>query len=137
MNYINLRKYYSETLGQSALSIIHIENGEKAEMLDTRVAVEDVPVYMRVEVRGRKMQFMWSLDGKKYIPIGPVFDATKFRMNTAGMVSLQEQWWVLPVRIESNTSITRISIFLNTRRNKYYFELKRIYNICKEFYFNI
>ena len=57
MNYINLRKYYSETLGQSALSIIHIENGEKAEMLDTRVAVEDVPVYMRVEVRGRKMQF--------------------------------------------------------------------------------
>ena len=60
-----------------------------------------------------------------------------FRMNTAGMVSLQEQWWVLPVRIESNTSITRISIFLNTRRNKYYFELKRIYNICKEFYFNI
>lgn len=78
MNYINLRKYYSETLGQSALSIIHIENGEKAEMLDTRVAVEDVPVYMRVEVRGRKMQFMWSLDGKKYIPIGPVFDATKF-----------------------------------------------------------
>ena len=78
MNYINLRKYYSETLGQSALSIIHIENGEKAEMLDTRVAVEDVPVYMRVEVRGRKMQFMWSLDGQKYIPIGPVFDATKF-----------------------------------------------------------
>lgn len=25
MNYINLRKYYSETLGQSAISIIHLE----------------------------------------------------------------------------------------------------------------
>lgn len=137
MNYINLRKYYSETLGQSALSIIHIENGEKAEMLDTRVAVEDVPVYMRVEVRGRKMQFMWSLDGKNIYQSVLYLMLRNFRMNTAGMVSLQEQWWVLPVRIESNTSITRISIFLNTRRNKYYFELKRIYNICKEFYFNI
>lgn len=29
MNYVNLRKYYSETLGQSALSIIQLENGEK------------------------------------------------------------------------------------------------------------
>ena len=29
MNYINLRKYYSETLGQSAISIIHLENGKK------------------------------------------------------------------------------------------------------------
>lgn len=34
MNYINLRKYYSETLGQSALSIIHLENGEKTEFSD-------------------------------------------------------------------------------------------------------
>mgnify|MGYP000523765800 FL=1 len=31
MNYVNLRKYYSETLGQSALSIIQLENGEKTE----------------------------------------------------------------------------------------------------------
>ena len=29
MNYINLRKYYSETLGQSALSIIHLEMEKK------------------------------------------------------------------------------------------------------------
>ena len=137
MNYINLRKYYSETLGQSALSIIHIENGEKAEMLDTRVAVEDVPVYMRVEVRGRKMQFMWSLDGKKYIPIGPVFDATKFSDEYCRYGEFTGTMVGITCAIESNTSITRISIFLNTRRNKYYFELKRIYNICKEFYFNI
>ena len=34
MNYINLRKYYSETLGQSALSIIHLENGEKTDFSD-------------------------------------------------------------------------------------------------------
>lgn len=31
---INLRKYYSETLGQSALSIIHLENGEKTKFSD-------------------------------------------------------------------------------------------------------
>ena len=39
MNYINLRKYYSETLGQSALSIIHLENGVKTEFLNTRIPV--------------------------------------------------------------------------------------------------
>lgn len=29
MNYINLRKYYSETLGQSAISVIHLETAKK------------------------------------------------------------------------------------------------------------
>ena len=43
MNYINLRKYYSETLGQSALSIIHLENGVKTEFLNTRIPVEASP----------------------------------------------------------------------------------------------
>ncbi len=36
MNYINLRKYKSETLRQSALSIIHLQNGQKHELLNTR-----------------------------------------------------------------------------------------------------
>ena len=41
MNHILLRKYYSETLGGSALSLVRIENGEKVEVEGTRVAVED------------------------------------------------------------------------------------------------
>lgn len=78
MNYINLRKYYSETLGQSALSIIHLENGEKTEFLNTRIPVDDVPIYLRLHIDGRKSYFEWSYDGKDYLAIGKVFDTTKF-----------------------------------------------------------
>ncbi|MDD2973101.1 MAG: glycoside hydrolase family 43 protein [Lachnospiraceae bacterium] len=78
MNYINLRKYYSETLGQSALSIIHLENGEKTELLNTRIPVEDVPIYLRLQVQGRQSWFQWSYDGEQYTRIGNPFDTTRF-----------------------------------------------------------
>lgn len=78
MNYIYLRKYYSETLGQSALSVIHLENGEKTEFLNTRMPVEECPIYLRLNVEGRKSYFEWSYDGDSYNKIGKVFDTTKF-----------------------------------------------------------
>lgn len=78
MNYINLRKYYSETLGQSALSIIHLENGEKTEFLNTRIPVEDKPIYLRLYIEGRKSWFEWSYDGENYEKIGRIFDTTRF-----------------------------------------------------------
>lgn len=78
MNYINLRKYYSETLGQSAISIIHLENGEKTEFLNTRIPVEDRPIYLRLYIEGRKSWFAWSYDNENYEKIGQAFDTTKF-----------------------------------------------------------
>ena len=78
MNYINLRKYYSETLGGSALSIIHLENGVKTEFLNTRIAVEDCPIYLRLWIQGRKSWFEWSYDGENYTKIGRIFDTAKF-----------------------------------------------------------
>ncbi|EGT3816601.1 TPA: glycoside hydrolase family 43 protein [Clostridioides difficile] len=78
MNYINLRKYYSETLGQSALSIIHLENGEKTEFLNTRIPIKDIPIYLRLYIQGRKSYFEWSYDEKNYQRIGKAFDTTKF-----------------------------------------------------------
>ena len=78
MNYINLRKYYSETLGQSALSIIHLENGEKTEFLNTRIPIEDKPIYLRLYIEGRKSWFEWSYDGENYVKIGRIFDTTRF-----------------------------------------------------------
>ncbi|WP_097004982.1 glycoside hydrolase family 43 protein [Lacrimispora amygdalina] len=78
MNYINLRKYYSETLGQSALSIIHLENGEKTEFLNTRIPVSDDPVYLRLTIEGRQSCFSWCYDGVNYQRIGRVFDTTRF-----------------------------------------------------------
>ena len=78
MNYVNLREYYSETLGQSAISIVQLENGEKTEFVDTRTAVDAGPIWMRLYVEGRKSWFEWSRDGKEYQKIGPEFDTTKY-----------------------------------------------------------
>ncbi len=78
MNYINLRKYYSETLNHSALSVIHLENGEKTEFLNTRIPVKDVPVWLRLEINGRESYFSWSYDGMEYKRIGRIFDTTRF-----------------------------------------------------------
>lgn len=78
MNYINFRKYYSETLGQSALSLISLENGEKTVFLNTRIPVDDRPIYMRMNIQGRKAWCEWSYDGGTYTKIGRPFDVTKF-----------------------------------------------------------
>lgn len=78
MNYINLRKYYSETLGQSALSVVSVENGKKTDHTDSRVPTDDRHVYLRLQIKGRTCQFEWSYDGKAYQEIGPGFDTTKF-----------------------------------------------------------
>lgn len=78
MNYINLRKYYSQTLGQSALSVVSLENGVKTEYVDTRTPVEDVPVYLRLYVDGRESWFEWSYDGTAYQKIGRIFHIAHF-----------------------------------------------------------
>ena len=78
MNYIYLRKYYSKTLNSSAISIIHLENGEKTEFINTRVKVEDCSIYFRLKINGRMSYFEWSYDNKNYERIGQVFDTTKF-----------------------------------------------------------
>lgn len=78
MNYVNLRKYYSEKLNSPAISIIHLENGIKTEVADTRMAVSDQPLYFRLTIQGRTSYFEWSYDGTRYQRIGTTFDTTKF-----------------------------------------------------------
>ncbi len=77
MNYVNLRKYYSETLDQSALSITSLENGEKREFKEARTSVTEDPLYLRVVIAGREFYFEWSYDGLIYERIGENFDLTK------------------------------------------------------------
>ena len=78
MNYVNLGKYYSETLGSPALSVVQLENGTKTEYNDWRVPAPGGAVWMRLYVEGRKIWFEWSADGEDYRKIGPEFDTTKF-----------------------------------------------------------
>ncbi len=78
MNHINLRKYYSATLGCAAISVNQMDNGERTVLLGTRLPVEDRPIYFRLYVMGRESWFEWSYDGSAYHKIGPAFDTTKF-----------------------------------------------------------
>ena len=78
MNFLYLYKYFSETLGHSAIAVMALENGTKTELHDTRTYVEDgKDIWMRVKIEGRKSQFQWSLVGENYQDIGPAFDTTK------------------------------------------------------------
>ncbi len=54
------------------------ELGLQTEFFDARIPAEDVPVYLRLHIEGRKTWFDWSYDGEKYIRIGGIFGTTKF-----------------------------------------------------------
>lgn len=78
MNYVNLRKYYSETLGQSALSVVSLENGVRTECAGTRTPVGEGPIWLRLTIDGRSTRFFYSLDGETYTAIGETFDTSRF-----------------------------------------------------------
>ena len=79
MNFVYLYKYFSDTLNHSAISVMQVENGIKREFSEARTFVEDgQDIWMRLEVKGKKSCFKWSLDGDTYKEIGPCFDTTKF-----------------------------------------------------------
>ena len=78
MNFVYLRKYYSQTLKGAALSIIKLENGDRTEYVDTRTAgSSEASVWMRVVIEGEKYHFLYSLNGEDYSRIGEDFDTTK------------------------------------------------------------
>lgn len=84
LNYLYLRKYYSETLGQSALSIVHAEKGTITEYTDTRTPVEDRPIFLRMRMEGHKTFFEWAYEDR-FTRIGPDFDTTKFSDEYCGV----------------------------------------------------
>lgn len=68
-------------------SIFHDDDGRKwivslewetREMLDTRISVDDVPIYLRLCIDGKTFWFEWSYNGENYTKIGGMFDTTKF-----------------------------------------------------------
>lgn len=77
LNYLYLRKYFSETLGASALSIVHAEKGVIKEFTDTRVKVSDEDIFLRMIIDGNRTYFQWSY-GEEYVHIGGEFDTSKF-----------------------------------------------------------
>ena len=78
MNYLNLRRYRSETLGQDALLVIQMENGVRTEFLEERTPIEGDFVWLRLYIEERECWFEWSGDGEAYQKIGPKFDTSLF-----------------------------------------------------------
>lgn len=76
MNFAFLRKYYSDTLGRPALSVLRIRNGERTE--HERIPAPGGSVWMKLMIEGRKSFFSYSDDGKRWKTIGPVFDTSEF-----------------------------------------------------------
>ncbi|MGX8705043.1 MAG: glycoside hydrolase family 43 protein [bacterium] len=76
MDYLYLRKYYSESLGCNALNVQRMENGVRTEY--ARTALRDGELYFRLYIKGKRCWLEWSYDGKNYQQIGPEFDTTKF-----------------------------------------------------------
>lgn len=76
MNFVYLRKYYSQTLEGPALALLQLENGVRKEFLDTRLAVMDLPIKMKVTIEGRQFYFSYSIDGTDFERIGKDFDTS-------------------------------------------------------------
>lgn len=83
-NYIYLRKYYSETLRGSALSITQAELGKVVQKTETRVPVEDRPVTLRLTIEGKEAYFEWAYDSE-FRRIGGSFDTTRLSDEYCGL----------------------------------------------------
>ena len=78
MNFAYLRKYWSDTLGGPALSVLRLDNGEKIEYESARCPAPPGPVWMKLRIEGRESRFSVSPDGENWSEIGPVFDTSEF-----------------------------------------------------------
>ncbi|NLD58886.1 MAG: glycoside hydrolase family 43 protein [Clostridiales bacterium] len=67
-------KSHDEELGGAILSIASFINGE---LTDSGVAVPvgaEAPVWLRAHIRDAELQFLYSLDGERFLPLGGALD---------------------------------------------------------------
>ena len=77
MNWMCLRKYWSDGLGGPALSVIHMRNGVRVDPPGSRVAIGEGSVGLRVSIEGRATSFSWRLGDGAWMPIGPALDTSE------------------------------------------------------------
>ena len=77
MNFFYLCKTFSEEFNSPVLQLLQLENGTKSEYPEYIVQLMDhESLWLRFTVEGRDTQFYYSLDGEKYLPMGPVLDTS-------------------------------------------------------------
>lgn len=78
MDYIMLRKTYSDKSAGSVIDLLRVRNGERIELLKEAIEVEDQSIYFRINIIDRETRFFWSMDGEKYTQIGECYDTSEF-----------------------------------------------------------
>lgn len=78
INHYYLRVYRSDSLKSRCLGLVSLDNGERSEHRECRVALPETGrVFLRATMSGRELTFHYSLDGAAWSRVGPVFDGSK------------------------------------------------------------
>jgi xylan 1,4-beta-xylosidase len=78
MDYIMLRKTYSDSIVGSVIDLLRVKNGERIELLKEAIPVRDESIYFRIIIRNRETRFFWSMNGDDYAQIGDSCDTSEF-----------------------------------------------------------
>ncbi len=73
MNYVWLRKTWSDTLGGPALVVMEVDRGVKRDHNESRIPAREGTVWLQLQITGRTFRFRWSADGETWCLIGPEF----------------------------------------------------------------
>lgn len=77
MDYIMLRKTYSESEQSSVIDLLRVQNGERI-YLTAQIPVTDESIYFKLCINQRETTFFWSMDNINFTQIGEVYDTSEF-----------------------------------------------------------
>ena len=74
MNYVWLRKTWSDRLGGPALAVMEVDRGQKNDHDECSIPAPEGEILLRLKICGRQFRFLWSADGETWDPIGPAWE---------------------------------------------------------------
>jgi xylan 1,4-beta-xylosidase len=78
MDYIMLRKTYSEKYAGCVIDLLRVKNGERMELLKKPTPVNKGSIYFQLKIEDRETKFFWSMDGEEFKQIGDCYDTSEF-----------------------------------------------------------
>ena len=73
MNYVWLRKTFSEEQGCAVLSVQEVDRGTKNDHREWETPAPSGSVWLKLKIEGKRFGFSWSADGEVWSAIGPDF----------------------------------------------------------------
>lgn len=78
LDFIMLRKSWSDKKKTAVLDMIRVNNGEYSELISKPVELGKKVVSLRVEINGRETRFFWSADETEWHSVGDVYNTSEF-----------------------------------------------------------